>query len=86
MEVDVFEDTSGASPPLHVKLPARGLAPERAVQLKLLFEEFPGDSEVFLHLGEDELILRLGPESCVDTQNGLVGELRALLGPDSILV
>jgi hypothetical protein len=40
---------------------------------------------VFLHLDERR-ILRLPDDFCVDAGNGLVAELRVLLGPDAVLV
>ena len=45
--------------------------------------EHPGDSQVFMHLGEQ--VLRLPDQFCVDATNGLVGELRVLLGPDALV-
>ncbi len=42
----------------------------------------PGDSPVFLHVGEK--VLRLPSEFNVDSRRGLVGELRVLLGPNAI--
>ena len=50
--------------------------------LKRLLAEHPGDSPVFLHVGEK--VLRLPPEFNVDSRRGLVGELRVLLGPNAI--
>ena len=53
-------------------------------RLKSLLVEFPGESEVYLHLGQQ--ILQLPPEFTVDVEAGLVGELRVLLGHESIVV
>ena len=39
---------------------------------------------VFLHLG-DQQVLRLPDGFCVDVANGLVGQLRVLLGPDALV-
>ncbi len=48
-------------------------------RLKSLLVEFPGDSEVFIHLGERQVV-RLPDHFVVDTAGGLVSELRVLLG------
>jgi DNA polymerase-3 subunit alpha len=53
-------------------------------RLKAVLSDHPGESQVFLHLGETQ-VLRLPDEFCVDTSNGLVGELRVLLGPDALV-
>jgi hypothetical protein len=36
--------------------------------------------------GQAGKLLRLSDEFCVDTTNGLVAELRVLLGPDAIQI
>jgi DNA polymerase-3 subunit alpha len=51
-------------------------------RLKRLLREHPGDSPVFLHVGDT--VLRLPPEFNVDSRRGLIGELRVLLGPNAI--
>ncbi len=85
-EVDIIENTEvGAAPPVRVKLSANALHPRLIDELKTLFTEHPGDSPVFLHLDERQ-VLRLPPNFAVDASNGLVAELRVLLGPDAILV
>jgi len=43
--------------------------------LKALLSEHPGESQVFLHLGERQIV-RLPDEFNVDASNGLVAELR----------
>jgi DNA polymerase-3 subunit alpha len=85
-EVDIIENTEvGVAPPVRVKLSANALHPRLIDELKTLFTEHPGDSPVFLHLDERQ-VLRLPPDFAVDASNGLVAELRVLLGPDAILV
>ncbi len=86
MDVDVF-DTGAAdgAVPVRVQLPPSGLALDKVEELKALLSEHPGDSEVFIHLGSTQ-VLRLPDEFCVDARNGLVAELRVLLGPDAVLV
>ncbi|MCB0964770.1 MAG: hypothetical protein KDA98_15960, partial [Acidimicrobiales bacterium] len=53
-------------------------------ELKVLIERFPGESQVFLHIGEDK-VLRLPDQFCCDVTGGLVGELRVLLGPGALV-
>jgi DNA polymerase-3 subunit alpha len=84
MDVEVFEDPTGTVAPVHIQLGAGGLRPTTVTELKLVLKEHPGDSEVFLHLG-DRQVVRLPGEFCVDAQNGLIGELRVLLGADAVL-
>jgi DNA polymerase-3 subunit alpha len=85
-DVEVLEaiDTT-ASPPVRVKLPIAALHPRVIDDLKGLLVEHPGQSPVYLHL-DDRRVLRLSDEFCVDAGNGLVAELRVLLGPDAVLV
>jgi hypothetical protein len=53
-------------------------------ELKGLLSEHPGESPVFLHLG-DRQVLRLPDQFCVDLSGGFAGHLRVLLGPDAIV-
>jgi DNA polymerase-3 subunit alpha len=64
--------------PLHVELPVHALTDERVGRLKTLLVEHPGYSPVLLHVGTK--CIRLTPEFNVDTSNGLLAELRVLLG------
>ena len=85
-EIDVFEATdTSASPPVRVRLPLSSLHPRVIDDLKNLLVDHPGQSQVFLHL-DDKRILRLPDDFSVDAGNGLVAELRVLLGPDAVLV
>ena len=54
-------------------------------ELKALLSAHPGEAEVYLHLG-DRQVLRLPADYCVDPSGGLVGELRVLLGAEAVLV
>ncbi|MEZ5320518.1 MAG: DNA polymerase III subunit alpha [Microthrixaceae bacterium] len=78
-KIDLFEPTIDAAPPLRLSIGARTLSPETLSELKRLLVEFPGDSEVFLHLGTDQ-VLRLPDDYTVTVDSGLMGELRVLLG------
>jgi DNA polymerase-3 subunit alpha len=84
MEVDVFEGITDGAPPLRIKLAPTRVNETLIDRLKGLLGEHPGEAQVFLHLGEQQ-ILRLPDEFCVDTSNGLCGELRVLLGPDALV-
>jgi DNA polymerase-3 subunit alpha len=53
-------------------------------ELKAILERFPGESQVFMHLGESK-VLRLPDQFCVDTNGGVVAELLVLLGSGAIL-
>jgi hypothetical protein len=50
-----------------------------------LLAAHPGDAEVYLHLGERQ-VLRLPADYCVNPSGGLVGELRVLLGAEAVVV
>jgi DNA polymerase-3 subunit alpha len=67
---------------LRVTLPLNSLTDRVVDRLKRLLREHPGDSPVFLHVGDT--VLRLPPEFNVDSRRGLIGELRVLLGPNAI--
>jgi len=84
MEIDVFEGITDGAPPLRVRLLPNRLNERLIGDLKTLLVDHPGESQVFLHIG-DQQVLRLPDEFCVDATNGLVGELRVLLGPDALV-
>ena len=65
--------------PLHLDLPLLALSDDRVERLKQLLGDHPGDSAVYLHVGSR--VLRLADSCRVDAQNGLLAELRVLLGP-----
>ena len=68
---------------LHIKLPLGVLTDRRVEGLKDVLSGHPGPSPVMLHVGEK--VLRLPPEFNVDCKNGLVGELKRLLGQTAVL-
>ena len=85
-EIELFEPGSDTETvPLRVRLGASGLDESLLDRLRGLLTEHPGASDVFLHLGERQVI-RLPEHYRVDSANGLVAELRVLLGPDAVLV
>ncbi len=83
-DITVFEPVTDGGPPLRVRVGPAVSQPKLEL-LKGLLTEFPGQSQVFLHLSERQ-VLRLPEEFCVDATSGLVAELRVLLGPDAVLV
>jgi DNA polymerase-3 subunit alpha len=84
MEIEPFEPTEGASFPLRIRVAAAALSETLIEQLKGLLDAHPGDSPVFLHLG-DEQVLRLPPAWTVEVKPALLAELRVLLGPSAIV-
>jgi DNA polymerase-3 subunit alpha len=83
MEIDRFEPVQDA-PPLRIKVAAGLLTDALVDKIKSLLVRFPGESPVYLHLGE-ERVLRLPDTWSVAVGSGLMGELRVLLGPNAIL-
>jgi len=84
MDVEIFEGITDGAPPLRLKVSTARLDEQTVADLKTLLERFPGESQVFLHLG-DSKVLRLPDQFCVDVNGGVVAELRVLLGPSAIL-
>ncbi len=68
---------------VHIALPLGVLTDTTLVGLKGILSGHPGPSSVLLHVGAK--VLRLAPEFNVDCRNGLVGELKRLLGPGAVL-
>jgi DNA polymerase-3 subunit alpha len=68
---------------LKIALPLGVLTDATVGGLKEVLSRHPGPSAVLLHVGEK--VLRLPPEFNVDCRDGLVGELKRLLGPSAVL-
>ena len=83
MDVEVFEGANEAIPPLRVRVAPQRVDERAITELKLLLSRFPGESQVYLHLGEQ--VLRLPDDYCVDGESGVISELRVLFGPTAIL-
>jgi DNA polymerase-3 subunit alpha len=83
--VDLFEVSIDANPPLRIQMHPNRMSDEVVDRLKSLLVEFPGDSEVFIHLGERQVV-RLPDHFAVDTGGGLVSELRVLLGAEAVVL
>jgi len=84
-EVEVLTDLVPDSVrPVHVKVHPTQASPQLLGELKHLLGEHPGNSQVYLHLGEEK-VLRLPAEFSVDASNGLAAALRVLLGANAVL-
>ena len=68
---------------LHITLPLGVLTDGKVDGLKDVLSGHPGTSPVLLHVGAK--VLQLPPEFNVDCRNGLVGELKRLLGQSAVL-
>jgi len=83
-EVDVFEEPS-RNPPVRLRLEVAHHEKSKIDELKSVLEAHPGECPVELHLS-DRRVFRLPDDYAVDRGNGVVAELRELLGSNSILV
>jgi DNA polymerase III subunit alpha len=70
--------------PLHLRVPAAALSELKIHQLRRILRDHPGESMVFLHIGQGK-ILRLADEFCVDLDR-VVPELRVALGHDAVML
>ena len=70
-------------PPVRIDLPLNSLTDTLVERLKRLLVDHGGDSPVFLHVGQK--VLRLPDEFNVDARNGLLAEIRELLGPNCLV-
>ncbi len=84
MDVRVFEGDATGAPALRLRLPATSLSEERIGRLKQMLAEHPGESPVFLDLGEGK-VLRLADQHRVDLAH-VVGELRVAFGHDAVVL
>jgi DNA polymerase-3 subunit alpha len=82
-ELERFEPIIDGAPPVRINLSPNALSEHLLGDLKSLLHEHPGESQVFLHLGDQ--VVRLPDQFSVDASNGLAGELRVLLGADGLL-
>jgi DNA polymerase-3 subunit alpha len=84
MDIERFDPVPDGDRPLEIKLAPTRVTEMLVDDLKRLLTEHPGHAKVLLQVGEQRV--RLPDEFRVDTGNGLVPELRVLLGPDAVLV
>ena len=83
MEVRRPELAALGAPELKIALPLAKLTDDTVGRLRGVLVGHPGDSPVLLHVGAK--VLRLPPEFNVDSRNGVVGELKRLLGANAIV-
>ena len=84
-DVQVLEGLdSGAAAPLRLRVPATSLSEARIAQIRQILSEYPGDSPVYLHIGQGK-VLRLADDFRVDLDR-VVGELRMSLGHDAVML
>ncbi|MEZ5341244.1 MAG: DNA polymerase III subunit alpha [Acidimicrobiales bacterium] len=84
--IEVFEpEMFGSSAPLRIEIRPSQLSDKLIAGLKDVLRQHQGDSAVYIHLSEDQAV-KLSDEFCVDTSNGLIPELRVLLGAESIVL
>jgi DNA polymerase-3 subunit alpha len=69
--------------PVQIKLDTGSLSHSGLARLKAVLRDHPGDQPVLVHL--DRTVLRLPDEFRVDAGNGLVAELRELLGTNGLV-
>jgi DNA polymerase-3 subunit alpha len=75
---------AGQAAPLRLRVPATSLNELKIAQIKKILREHPGDSPVYLHIGQGK-VLRLADEFRVDLDR-VVGELRMALGHDAVML
>jgi DNA polymerase III subunit alpha len=73
----------GGTQELRISLPLGVLTDGTVGKLKELLADHPGPSPVLLYVGAK--VIKLPPEFNVDSRNGLVGELKMLLGAKAIV-
>ena len=83
-DIQVVEhlDTAAAAA-LHLRMPATSLNELRIHQLRRILREHPGESPVYLHIGNSKMV-RLGDDFAVDLDI-VVGELRVAFGHDVVM-
>ncbi len=86
MEITRPELVLDGGQPVRIRAKLGVLNEPKVSRLKEILLEHPGDSPVFVHIEGQEktTVLRLGDDHLVNDRNGLLAELRVLLGPDCI--
>jgi DNA polymerase III subunit alpha len=82
--IDVLEVGDSDAEPLRVRVPPHLLSQATVAHLKQILADHPGGAPVFLHLGERQVV-RLPERWNVDTSNGLLGQLKVVLGAGAIV-
>jgi DNA polymerase-3 subunit alpha len=85
--MEVFApDLEAMDRPMRITVDAKACTDDFVAELKSVLAEHPGKTPVILHLRTDKrtTVLRLGAEFRVDTSNGCVDRLRAMLGAAAV--
>jgi DNA polymerase-3 subunit alpha len=80
--LDELETT--AAGPLRLRVPASALNELKIHQIKKVLRDHPGDSPVYLHIGQGK-VLRLADEFRVDLDRA-VADMKVLLGHDAVVI
>ncbi len=84
--VEVFEvEMQGAAPPLRLVIHPEQLSEAMIADLKGVLSNHHGQSQVYIHLNDNQAV-KLSDEYCVETSNGLIPELRVLLGAEAVVL
>ncbi len=84
--VEVFEaEMAGAAPPLRLEVRPDQLSDVLLERLRMVLSEHQGDSPVYIHLSGNQAV-KLADDYCVDTSEGLIPELRVLLGEEAVVL
>lgn len=84
--IEVFDtDRANGATPLRLRIRPDQLADDLISHLKKVLIEHRGDSAVIIELSDAKSV-RLSERFNVDTSNGLIPELRVLLGADSVVL
>ena len=82
--IEVVEVGDSDVEPLRLRVPPKLLSPATVAHLKQILGDHPGGAPVLLHLGQRQVV-RLPEQWNVDTSNGLLGQLRVVLGAGAIV-
>jgi len=84
--VEVFEaELAGSAPPLRLEVRPDQLSDILLERLRMVLSDHQGDSPVYIHLSGNQAV-KLSDDYCVDTAEGLIPELRVLLGEEAVVL
>ncbi|MGH1503965.1 MAG: DNA polymerase III subunit alpha [Acidimicrobiales bacterium] len=84
--IEIFEpELQGSAPPLRLVVRPEQLSEAMIRDLKHVLSGHHGESAVYIHLNDTQAV-KLSDEFCVDTSNGLIPELRVLLGEEAVVL
>ncbi len=82
--LEVFDGIADGAPPVRIRMSPNDVTDETIGALKKVLADHPGESAVFLHIGEQK-ILRLPDAWTVASGNALMADLRVLLGAEALI-